>query len=89
MLRFHTEQEAIAFANQPRTGLSAYVHTTDLGRAWRLSEALATGVVGVNEGATSNEMAPFGGINESGQGREGGYQGLAEYLEPQYQVMGI
>ena len=89
VLRFRTEQEAIALANQSQTGLSAYVHTTDLGRAWRLSEALATGVVGVNEGATSNEMAPFGGINESGQGREGGYQGLAEYLEPQYQLMGL
>ena len=89
VLRFDTEQEAIVLANQSHTGLSAYVHTTDLGRAWRLSEALATGVVGVNEGATSNEMAPFGGVNDSGQGREGGYQGLAEYLEPQYQLMGL
>ena len=89
VLRFQTEAEAIALANQSPAGLSAYVHTTDLGRAWRLSEALATGVVGVNEGATSNEMAPFGGIHESGQGREGGYQGLAAYLEPQYQLIGL
>ena len=86
--RFKTEEEAIAAANDTPFGLSAYFYTRDLGRAWRVSEALESGMVGVNEGILSTEVAPFGGVKESGLGREGSKYGLDEYMELKYTMMG-
>jgi len=85
---FETEDEAVAMANNTRAGLAAYFYSKDLGRAFRVSEALEYGMVGVNEGIISTEVAPFGGIKESGVGREGGHQGLAEYMETKYTLIG-
>jgi succinate-semialdehyde dehydrogenase/glutarate-semialdehyde dehydrogenase len=86
--RFHTEEEAIAAANDTPFGLSAYFYTRDLGRAWRVAEALESGMVGINEGILSTEVAPFGGVKESGLGREGSKYGLDEYTELKYMMMG-
>ncbi|WP_322102376.1 NAD-dependent succinate-semialdehyde dehydrogenase [Paraburkholderia sp. J41] len=85
--RFGTEQEVIALANDTPYGLSAYFYTRDLGRAWRVSEALESGMVGVNDGIISTEVAPFGGVKQSGLGREGSKYGLDEYLELKYVLM--
>ncbi len=76
---FSTEQEAIAMANDTEHGLASYFYSRDIGRVWRVAEALEYGIVGINEGLVSNEMAPFGGIKESGNGREGSKYGLDEY----------
>ncbi len=81
---FSTEQEAIDAANATEYGLAAYVYTEDLGRAFRTIEALETGMVGLNRGVISNPAAPFGGIKQSGFGREGGSEGIEEYLEIKY-----
>jgi succinate-semialdehyde dehydrogenase/glutarate-semialdehyde dehydrogenase len=81
LTRFRTEEEAIRLANDSAAGLAAYVFTRDLARTWRVSEALEYGMVGVNTGLISNEVAPFGGVKESGIGREGSRYGLDEYLE--------
>jgi succinate-semialdehyde dehydrogenase/glutarate-semialdehyde dehydrogenase len=81
LIRFETEAEAIAIANATRAGLAAYVFTRDHSRSWRTSEALEYGMVGVNTGVISTETAPFGGIKESGFGREGSFLGLDDYLE--------
>jgi len=81
LVRFSTEAEALALANDTPAGLAAYVFTRDLGRAWRMGEGLEYGMVGVNTGLISTEVAPFGGIKESGVGREGSRHGLDEYLE--------
>ena len=81
LIRFQTESEAIALANATRAGLAAYVFTRDQSRSWRTSEALEYGMVGVNTGVISTETAPFGGIKESGFGREGSFLGLDDYLE--------
>ncbi len=86
--RFTTEGDAIALANDTRAGLAAYVYTRDMGRIWRVSDAMEYGIVGVNEGTISNEMAPFGGIKESGHGREGSRYGMDDYLEIKYLCMG-
>ncbi|QCP52478.1 NAD-dependent succinate-semialdehyde dehydrogenase [Trinickia violacea] len=86
--RFKTEEEAIAAANDTPFGLSAYFYTRDLGRAWRVAEALESGMVGINEGIISTEVAPFGGVKESGLGREGSKYGLDEYVELKYMMMG-
>ena len=86
--RFRTEEEAIAAANDTPFGLSAYFYTRDLGRAWRVAEALESGMVAVNEGILSTEVAPFGGVKESGLGREGSKYGLDEYMELKYMMMG-
>jgi succinate-semialdehyde dehydrogenase/glutarate-semialdehyde dehydrogenase len=88
ILKFRTEQEAIDIANNTEYGLACYFYTRDLGRSWRVAEALEYGIVGINEGVISNEMAPFGGIKESGQGREGSKYGLDDYLEIKYICMG-
>ena len=88
LLRFETEEEAIKMANDTPFGLAAYFFTRDLSRAFRISEALEFGIVGVNEGLTSTEMAPFGGIKESGLGREGSHHGIEEFLEMKYTLMG-
>ena len=88
IFRFKTEEEAIAMANDTRFGLASYLYTRDLGRAWRVSEAIEYGMVGVNEVAITSEVIPFGGVKESGQGREGSKYGLDDYLEIKYICMG-
>ena len=81
LVRFETEAEAISMANSTSSGLASYLFTSDAGRIWRVSEALEFGMVGVNTGAISTEVAPFGGIKESGLGREGSRYGIGEYLD--------
>ena len=88
LVRFSSEAEAISLANDTEFGLAAYFYTRDIGRVWRVSEALDYGIVGVNEGIISNEMAPFGGMKESGSGREGSKYGVDDYLEIKYILMG-
>lgn len=82
VMKFDTEQEAIAIANATPFGLASYFYTDNLHRAWRVGEALEFGMVGLNTGSLGMEMAPFGGIKASGLGREGGHEGIEEYLEP-------
>ncbi|MFA5902153.1 MAG: NAD-dependent succinate-semialdehyde dehydrogenase [Hyphomicrobium sp.] len=88
LFRFKTEEEALRMANGTPFGLAAYFFTRDLGRCWRFAEALEYGIVGVNEGITSTEIAPFGGWKESGIGREGSHHGIEEFLEMKYTLMG-
>jgi succinate-semialdehyde dehydrogenase/glutarate-semialdehyde dehydrogenase len=88
LFRFGTEDEAIAMANDTPFGLACYFYSRDVGRVWRVAEALEYGIVGINEGIISNETAPFGGVKESGQGREGSRYGLDDYLEIKYLCMG-
>jgi succinate-semialdehyde dehydrogenase/glutarate-semialdehyde dehydrogenase len=88
VFRFSDEAEAIRLANDTEYGLAAYCYTRDLSRAWRMSEALEYGMVGINEGLISTEVAPFGGIKSSGQGREGSKYGIEDYLEIKYTLMG-
>ncbi len=88
LFKFSTEGEAVAMANDTEFGLACYFYSRDVGRIWRVSEALEYGIVGINEGVISNEMAPFGGVKESGQGREGSKYGLDDYLEIKYLCMG-
>ncbi|MDH0339432.1 NAD-dependent succinate-semialdehyde dehydrogenase [Metapseudomonas otitidis] len=88
VFRFHDEAEAVRLANDTEFGLAAYCYTRDLGRAWRMSEALEYGMVGINEGLISTEVAPFGGIKASGLGREGSHYGIEDYLEIKYTLMG-
>ena len=88
LFKFSTEEEAIAMANDTEFGLASYFYSRDIGRIWRVGEALEYGIVGINEGIISNEMAPFGGVKESGQGREGSKYGLDDYLEIKYMCMG-
>ena len=88
IFRFSTEEEAIAMANDTEFGLASYFYARDIGRIWRVSEGLEYGIVGVNEGVISNEMAPFGGMKESGNGREGSKYGLDEYVEVKYLCLG-
>jgi succinate-semialdehyde dehydrogenase/glutarate-semialdehyde dehydrogenase len=84
IVRFHDEDEAVALANDTEYGLAAYVYTRDLNRGIRLGERLETGMLGLNVGAISNAAAPFGGVKQSGLGREGGFEGIEEYLSTQY-----
>lgn len=84
LFRFDTEEQAIAMANATEFGLAAYFYSRDVGRCWRLGEALEYGMVGINTGLISNEVAPFGGIKQSGIGREGSKYGIEEYLEVKY-----
>lgn len=88
LMRFHTEQEAITLANQTESGLAAYFYSRDIGRIYRVAEALEAGMVGINEGLISNESAPFGGIKQSGLGREGSHYGIDDYLEVKYLCFG-
>jgi succinate-semialdehyde dehydrogenase/glutarate-semialdehyde dehydrogenase len=88
LFRFGDESEAIAIANNTPYGLAAYFYTRDLARAWRVAEALEYGIVGVNEGIISSELAPFGGMKESGLGREGSHHGIEEFLDLKYVMMG-
>jgi succinate-semialdehyde dehydrogenase/glutarate-semialdehyde dehydrogenase len=86
---FDSEQEAVAAANDTEYGLVAYVYTRDLKRAFRVVEGLETGMVGLNQGIVSNPAAPFGGVKASGFGREGGREGIDEYLEIKYVAMSL
>lgn len=84
MVTFTSEDEAVAIANDTPYGLAAYVYSGDLARALRVSERVDAGMVGVNRGFISDPAAPFGGIKQSGLGREGGHEGLLEFLEAKY-----
>ncbi len=86
---FGSEDEAIAAANDTEYGLVAYVYTRDLQRALRVCEGLETGMVGLNQGMVSNASAPFGGVKQSGYGREGGKEGIGEYLETKYVAIAL
>ncbi len=88
VFRFSSEEEAIQMANDTEFGLAAYLFTENMGRIWRVSEGIEYGMVGVNETAISSEVIPFGGVKESGQGREGSKYGLDDYLETKYICMG-
>ncbi|MGZ8416315.1 MAG: NAD-dependent succinate-semialdehyde dehydrogenase [Methyloceanibacter sp.] len=88
LVRFDTEEEAVRLANDTPFGLAAYLFSQNLSRAWRVAEKLDAGMVGVNEGIFSNEVVPFGGVKESGLGREGAAEGLEEYLEIKYICLG-
>jgi succinate-semialdehyde dehydrogenase/glutarate-semialdehyde dehydrogenase len=87
LFRFDTEEEAVALANATEYGLAAYFYSRDVGRIWRVSEQLEYGMVGINTGAISTEVAPFGGVKNSGLGREGSRHGLDEYTELKYLSM--
>jgi succinate-semialdehyde dehydrogenase/glutarate-semialdehyde dehydrogenase len=89
LFKFSSEKEVIQLANDTPYGLAGYLFTKDLARAWRVSEALEFGIIGVNEGIISSEVAPFGGVKESGLGREGSHHGTLEFCEPKYIRMGI
>ena len=88
LFKFSTEDEAIQMANDTEFGLACYFYSRDIGRIWRVAEGLEYGIVGINEGIISNEMAPFGGVKESGQGREGSKYGLDDYTEIKYMCIG-
>jgi len=89
VIRFRDEEEAIRLANASEFGLASYFYARDLSRVWRVAEALEAGIVGINTGLISTEVAPFGGIKQSGLGREGSRHGLDDYLEIKYLCMGI
>jgi succinate-semialdehyde dehydrogenase/glutarate-semialdehyde dehydrogenase len=86
---FSSEDDALAAANRTEYGLVSYVYTRDLGRAIRVSEGIESGMVGLNQGVVSNPAAPFGGVKQSGFGREGGFEGIGEYLETKYVALGV
>lgn len=88
VIKFETEDEAIAIANDTPYGLAAYFYSTNVHRVWRVADALEAGIIGINEGAISNAAAPFGGVKESGLGREGSSHGIEEYMEIKYLCMG-
>jgi succinate-semialdehyde dehydrogenase/glutarate-semialdehyde dehydrogenase len=88
IISFSTEQEAIDIANDTEYGLAAYFYARDIGRVWRVSEALEFGMIGINDGIISNAAAPFGGVKQSGSGREGSKYGLDDYMEIKYLCMG-
>ncbi len=88
LFRFSTEEEAVRMANDTEFGLAAYFYSRDIGRIWRVSEGLEYGIVGINEGIISNEVAPFGGVKESGIGREGSKYGMDDFVEIKYLCMG-
>ncbi|HYN55161.1 MAG TPA: aldehyde dehydrogenase family protein, partial [Methylotenera sp.] len=82
-----TDDEVIELANRTEFGLASYFYSRDIGRIWRVAEALEYGMVGVNTGMISNEVAPFGGVKQSGLGREGSHYGIDDYLEIKYVCM--
>jgi succinate-semialdehyde dehydrogenase/glutarate-semialdehyde dehydrogenase len=89
LLKFKDEAEVVRLANDTPYGLAGYLWTKDLGRAFRVAEALQYGIVGVNDPVPSAPHAPFGGVKDSGIGREGGHEGLNEYLDVRYISMGL
>jgi succinate-semialdehyde dehydrogenase/glutarate-semialdehyde dehydrogenase len=88
LFRFDTEEQAIEMANDTPFGLASYFYARDIGRIWRVAEGLEYGIVGINAGLISNEMAPFGGFKESGNGREGSKYGIDDYVEIKYLCLG-
>jgi succinate-semialdehyde dehydrogenase/glutarate-semialdehyde dehydrogenase len=88
LFRFHSDAEVIAMANESEFGLASYFYSRDIGRVWRVAEALEYGMVGINTGLISNEIAPFGGVKQSGLGREGSHYGMDDYLVIKYLCMG-
>ncbi len=86
--RFSSEEEVLELANATESGLAAYFYSRDIGRVWRVAEGLESGIVGINEGIISTEVAPFGGVKESGLGREGSRYGIEDYVEVKYMLMG-
>ena len=88
IFRFKTEEEAIKMANDTEFGLASYFYARDIGRVWRVAEALEYGIVGINEGIISTEVAPFGGVKESGLGREGSHYGIDDFVVIKYLAMG-
>ncbi|MGP0101798.1 MAG: NAD-dependent succinate-semialdehyde dehydrogenase [Solirubrobacteraceae bacterium] len=86
---FASDEQALAAANRTEYGLVAYVYTRDLGRAFRVCEGIESGMIGLNQGVVSNPAAPFGGVKQSGFGREGGFEGIGEYLETKYVALGV
>jgi len=88
LIEFKTEAEAIELANDTEFGLASYFYSRDIGRIWRVAEGIDFGIIGINEGIVSNEAAPFGGMKESGNGREGSKYGMDEYMEIKYLCMG-
>lgn len=88
LFRFKDEADVISYANSTQFGLAAYFYSRDIGRCWRVAEALEFGMVGINEGIISTEVAPFGGVKESGLGREGSHHGIEEYVEIKYMLFG-
>jgi len=88
LIRFETEEEAVALANDSEFGLAAYFYSRDVGRIFRMAEAIESGIVGINEGLISTEVAPFGGVKASGLGREGSKYGIEDYLEIKYLCLG-
>jgi succinate-semialdehyde dehydrogenase/glutarate-semialdehyde dehydrogenase len=89
LFRFKTEEEAVKLANDTEFGLAAYFYARDLGRVWRVAEQIESGIIGINTGIISTEVAPFGGVKESGIGREGSKYGIEDYLEIKYLCMGV
>jgi succinate-semialdehyde dehydrogenase/glutarate-semialdehyde dehydrogenase len=89
LFRFKTEEEAVKLANDTEFGLAAYFYARDLGRVWRVAEGIESGIIGINTGIISTEVAPFGGVKESGIGREGSKYGIEDYLEIKYLCMGV
>jgi succinate-semialdehyde dehydrogenase/glutarate-semialdehyde dehydrogenase len=88
LYRFKTEQELLALANDTEYGLAAYFYSRDIGRIWRVAEGIESGIIGINVGIISTEVAPFGGVKESGIGREGSKYGIEEFLEVKYLCLG-
>jgi succinate-semialdehyde dehydrogenase/glutarate-semialdehyde dehydrogenase len=88
LFRFHTDEEVIQLSNETEFGLASYFYSRDIGRIWRVAEGLEYGMVGINTGIISNEVAPFGGVKQSGLGREGSHYGIEEFLEVKYLCMG-
>jgi len=89
LFRFQTEEEAVQLANATEFGLAAYFYSRDVRRVFRVAEALEYGMVGINTGLISTEVAPFGGVKESGFGREGSKYGIDEYLDIKYLCIGL
>jgi succinate-semialdehyde dehydrogenase/glutarate-semialdehyde dehydrogenase len=88
LFRFRNEDEAVRLANDTPYGLAAYFYSRDIARVWRVADRLETGIVGINEGALASEAAPFGGVKESGYGREGSRYGLEDYMHTKYMCQG-
>jgi succinate-semialdehyde dehydrogenase/glutarate-semialdehyde dehydrogenase len=88
LYRFNSEKELLDLANDTEYGLAAYFYSRDIGRVWRVAEGLEAGIVGINVGIISTEVAPFGGYKESGIGREGSHHGMDEFLEVKYLCLG-
>ncbi|MNT81843.1 Glutarate-semialdehyde dehydrogenase DavD [compost metagenome] len=89
LFRFSTEAEVVAMANDTESGLAAYFFSRDMAKIWRVAQGLEYGMVGINTGLISNEVAPFGGVKQSGLGREGSRHGIDEYLETKYLCMEV